>query len=603
MGLVDEEQQRIAHQAKYLFGAFRRLFVLSLHDESDAVVALVGGLREIGGDHALIGAGTLAASELLHLELLALPVIPGQEVQVVGGDLFQVTQQVGEKLGAVAPAPGEETLAIQALPLKGLLHPPDRGSDQHGRDGWPLDSQRPAVTAIPSEIDLVVGNQATKDPLALPIDADIPRLRLRTAVVAAADSQPQIGGASVQLGGRSLGGGDTQTAGRGAGAGDDVVSGLRFSEFEGGQPLSHLVERIGGQVGDQQVLLLGATEFPDAEFTGMSGDTPELVDAQLSQRDADGQDEPPRLFLLGDAPQVDRRYRLALVRRGPVAVRCGFALECRPRPGELLPVSLQEALLSKTFHQEFEAGLGAPLAVRVSVVHGEHRLDGGQQLLLPDELLQHDGVTGFVPQTTTRQDLEAGFAFPAGGDDPQVVDDPLGAVLFAAGEAELELARHGLGEGVAQESVQRGPHEGGDVHVFPRADPGQVAFGDVAHGVSARFPGGQSRLAQCAHHLAGVGDRNEVELNVLARSDFGLVVLRIALHDIGDGPQLSRRDLSARQFDAHHVQPRLALSVDPVLQAKGHEAVGIHGAVQEGLQAFFVAGDFVEIDDCGGYGA
>jgi len=111
-----------------------------------------------------------------------------------------------------------------------------------------------------------------------------------------------------------------------------------------------------------------------------------------------------------------------------------------------LAVLLDEAFFAKTVHQVLDARLGALAPVRVAVVQADHRLGGHQQVFVPDERFHHYGFMGLVAQAATRQHLPAETAvFAPHGDNPQILHQGLGAIGFAAGNADLELARQVLG--------------------------------------------------------------------------------------------------------------------------------------------------------------
>ena len=88
--------------------------------------------------------------------------------------------------------------------------------------------------------------------------------------------------------------------------------------------------------------------------------------------------------------------------------------------------------------------------------------------------------------------------------------------LLAAGEGDFEFAAKVLHVVVAQQKPGQGVGIGGGVEGFGAADAGQLAAGDVAHGVAAGFAGGDADGSQSAHQVRCVFDMDVVKLDVLA---------------------------------------------------------------------------------------
>ena len=101
-------------------------------------------------------------------------------------------------------------------------------------------------------------------------------------------------------------------------------------------------------------------------------------------------------------------------------------------------------------------------------------------------------------------------------DDADVVEHRLAAVGGAAREVDLELARHALRDGVAQEEVLGGLGPRADVEHLVGARAGEVAPRHVADGVAARLAAGEADRREQSQRLRGVLELHEVELGVLA---------------------------------------------------------------------------------------
>ena len=248
---------------------------------------------------------------------------------------------------------------------------------------------------------------------------------------------------------------------------------------------------------------------------------------------------------------------------------------------ELFAVLLQEALDAEPVDQELDARLGPLDAVRVTVVQRDDRLHHHQELALLDERFHHDGLVRLVAETTAGKDLESEPVALPHRDHREIVQQPLSAVRLAAGEADLELARQLLVEGIAQEMADRAVHVARHVDVLLRTDACERAGGDVADGVAAGLARGEAEGGESAQGCRRVGERNIVDLEVLARRDVGNTILRKTLDHIGSAAQLSGQETPSRHLDADHVHAFLPLPVDAHLQTHGGELVGVHAALEK----------------------
>ena len=88
-------------------------------------------------------------------------------------------------------------------------------------------------------------------------------------------------------------------------------------------------------------------------------------------------------------------------------------------------------------------------------------------------------------------------------------------------------------------------------NVSSRADAGERAGGDVAHGVAARFARGDADRRQPPHEGRRVFDVDEVELEVLARGDVRDAV-GVLLGELGHDLELLGREPAERDLDPLH---------------------------------------------------
>ena len=94
---------------------------------------------------------------------------------------------------------------------------------------------------------------------------------------------------------------------------------------------------------------------------------------------------------------------------------------------------------------------------------------------------------------------------PGHGYDTDVVEHGLAAVGNAAREVDLELARQSLSVRVVEEVAEGRLRPRRDVQDLEGAGAGQVAAGDVTHGVTASFTG---RHADRARSRRSAGTRS-----------------------------------------------------------------------------------------------
>ncbi len=166
-----------------------------------------------------------------------------------------------------------------------------------------------------------------------------------------------------------------------------------------------------------------------------------------------------------------------------------------------------------------------------------------------------------------------GFVRARRGDHADVVEHRLTAVGLATGEVDLELAGETLTERVAHEVTERGLGPRADVEHLVRARAGEMAALDVADGVAARFPRREPDRRQVTHHLGDLGQRDEVELDVLAGRDVAPPA-RVLVDEPADHLELLGLDRSVGHLHPDHlVLAALTLAVDAVAQAEHPEDV------------------------------
>ena len=105
----------------------------------------------------------------------------------------------------------------------------------------------------------------------------------------------------------------------------------------------------------------------------------------------------------------------------------------------------------------------------------------------------------------------------------------------------------------------------------PSVIPGVRVAGDVADRVAAALARGEAGVGDLADQLRGVGQRDVVDLDVLAGRDVALVERRVLLDHRGEGVHLLGRDAAHRQLHADHLHVGLALAVDALLEPEADE--------------------------------
>ena len=147
------------------------------------------------------------------------------------------------------------------------------------------------------------------------------------------------------------------------------------------------------------------------------------------------------------------------------------------------------------------------------------------------------------------------------------------AVLVGPGEGRLDLARHELRRGVADEVAHVRADIWGRVEDLVLADAGPGVAGDVADGVAAALARGQAARGEDAQHVGRVLERDVVHLDVLPRRDVALVERHVLLDRVGERLHLLGRDPAERELHTDHLHAGLALAVDALLEPEADELV------------------------------
>ena len=156
-----------------------------------------------------------------------------------------------------------------------------------------------------------------------------------------------------------------------------------------------------------------------------------------------------------------------------------------------------------------------------------------------------------------------------------------GAVGRAAVEGRLDLAGHRLGGGVADEVADVGAGVGGHVEQLVLGHSRPRVPGHVADRVAAALAAGEPGVAELADRLLDFRQRDVVHLDVLAGGHVALVQRGVLLDHVGERFELLRRDPAEGELHADHLDVRLALPVDALLEAELDELVFLDLAVEE----------------------
>ena len=134
---------------------------------------------------------------------------------------------------------------------------------------------------------------------------------------------------------------------------------------------------------------------------------------------------------------------------------------------------------------------------------------------------------------------------------------------------------------MADEVADVGARVGGDVEELRVRDAGEGIAGDVAHRVAAALARGEAGVRDLADQLGRVGQRDVVDLDVLAGRDVALVERGVLLDHRREGVHLLGGDAAHRQLHPDHLHVGLALAVDALLEPEADELVLRGLAVEE----------------------
>src|SRR5579875_419293 len=148
-------------------------------------------------------------------------------------------------------------------------------------------------------------------------------------------------------------------------------------------------------------------------------------------------------------------------------------------------------------------------------------------------------------------------------------------------EGGLHLARHRLRGRMTYEIAHVGGRIGGHVEELVLGDARKGVAGDVADRVAAALARGEPGVSQLADRSLGVEQRHVVNLDVLPRRDVSLAQRRILLDHAREGLELLGCDRAEGKLGAHHLDVRLALTVDALLEAEFDELLFVDLAGKE----------------------
>ncbi len=249
---------------------------------------------------------------------------------------------------------------------------------------------------------------------------------------------------------------------------------------------------------------------------------------------------------------------------------------------------------------ELDAGFHPVAAQLVGAVEDANDgLADPEVVLDGDEVVEGVGEPGHDGSAASGDHFEAAslhavFVNPSPWLEGEIVNGGYHAIVIAAGEGHLELSGEGLGLGVADEPAGEGGEVGADVEGLVGGDAGERTADDVSDGVAAGLPGGEARFAQNAHHVGGVFQLDEVELDVLPGGDVALVEGNVLFDDFAHGLELIGGEAAGGHLDAYHVDVGLALAVYAADEPVGGELEGVFPpALLEAGDLGLEVGDFL----------
>ncbi len=147
-------------------------------------------------------------------------------------------------------------------------------------------------------------------------------------------------------------------------------------------------------------------------------------------------------------------------------------------------------------HDELQPGCVLVLAVAVDIEYADHRFHAPDDVFGGNELVQNLGFGRQRPQASGDGHSEAALAVADQWPQADIVDGRGHAILGAAAEGDLELARKIVGQLPVQKRKGQTPRVGLDFENFLRMQTRKRARGDVADGVITRFARGQTDIGE-----------------------------------------------------------------------------------------------------------
>jgi hypothetical protein len=281
---------------------------------------------------------------------------------------------------------------------------------------------------------------------------------------------------------------------------------------------------------------------------------------------------------------VQRRRR---VLRRSVRIEGESRRAPRPHLRELRLDERAEGVEPERADEELEPVAVLVHAVAARVEHADHRLAEREEVLRGQELDERRACGAERRGAARHRHREPAHAAPALGADAraeaEVVDRGRDVIVGAALERDLELARQGAREGVAQEVARHGLGVRGHVERLVRRDAGEGAGDHVADRVPARARGGDAVFREPPERGLQVRRSDEVHLEVLAGRHVP-VAAGEPLRHVGERAELRGARRALRQLDAQHVQALLALRVGAAAHAVGAPGVGVDLAALEAAE-------------------
>src|SRR5215217_5761675 len=233
-----------------------------------------------------------------------------------------------------------------------------------------------------------------------------------------------------------------------------------------------------------------------------------------------------------------------------------------------------EPLLPQLLHQIAQAAGPAVVAVAELVEELRHGAADLDRMLGMNEDVDVRREARSIGEPATDQQVEPDRpVVEPGRDESQIVDLRLGAVLAAAGDAHLELARQIGVLAVTGEEIADGHRDWVGVDDLFAVDPGDRAAEHVARRVAAGLNGRDTDRFKLAPDLRHRADPDPVQLDVLPRGQVEVAVApeRVRLRATGvlrgalaDEPGLRRGEPPAGDLHPQHEGiAALSLRVEP----------------------------------------